>query len=291
MQLYQLFIAIAIVVGGIVWGLATWMLVTHAVRRLTRRPPDATPPQIRGSNLLEITWTAIPALTVLALFGLTVFAVDRIDAVSPSPAIRIEVTAFRWGWRIAYPDAGVSFVGAGLPGPDIALPVGAPVQFTLRSNDVIHSFFVPQFLFKRDAIPGRTTLFDFTVASPGTYRGQCAEFCGIGHSQMAFSIVAMTSAQFQSWLATQRAGGPGVSPSPPIVGPSSGASAGPSAPSGPGASPGPSSPVPSASTTSGSTGPAAGSGAPGATAPGSTAPVASSSTTSSPTSSSGDLFP
>ena len=243
LQLYQVFIAIAVVVGGIVWGLATWMLVTQGIRRLRHRAPDGTPPQIRGSDLLEIAWTAIPALTVLALFGLTVLAVDRIDAVSPSPATRIDVSAFRWGWAITYPDDGVGYVGAGLPGPDIAVPVGVPVQFTLRSNDVIHSFFVPQFLFKRDAIPGHTTVFDFTVQSPGTYRGQCAEFCGIGHSQMAFSIVAMPADQFRSWLAIQQAGGPGASPSPPIVGPSSGASAGPSAPGG--SAPSATSPAPS----------------------------------------------
>jgi cytochrome c oxidase subunit 2 len=245
-QLYGIFIAIAIVVGGIVWGLATWMLLGHFIRRVRQRAPEGMPPQFHGNDLVEVTWTAIPLLTVLVLFGLTVLTVNRIEAVSPSPGTRIEVTAFRWGWQIAYPDAGVQYVGAGLPGPDIAVPVGTPVQFTLRSNDVVHAFFVPQFLFKRDAIPGRTSVFDFTVRSPGTYRGQCAEFCGIGHSQMAFSIVAMTGDQFQRWLATQKAGGPGASPSPPIVGPSSGASAGPSAPNVPAPTTGPIAPSPSA---------------------------------------------
>jgi cytochrome c oxidase subunit II len=202
-QLYTIFVGVAAVVAAIVWGLATWMLASHFVRRLRGRPPQGEPPQTKGSNLLEITWTAIPALTVLVLFGLTVVAVDKIQAVSPSPGARIDVTAFRWGWRIAYPDAGVEYVGAGLPGPDIGVPVGEAVQFTLRSNDVVHSFFVPRFLFKRDAIPSHTTVFDFTVQAAGTYRGQCAEFCGIGHSQMAFSIVAMPPDQFRAWLAQQ----------------------------------------------------------------------------------------
>lgn len=287
MQLYQVFVAIAFVVGGIVWGLATWMLAAHLLRRLRHQTPSGPPPQIRGSNLLEIAWTAIPALTVLVLFLLTVVAVNQIDAISPAPATRIEVTAFRWGWQIAYPDAGVQYVGAGLPGPDIAVPVGVPVQFTLRSDDVIHSFFIPQFLFKRDAIPGRTTLVDFTVQSPGTYRGQCAEFCGIGHSQMAFSIVAMAGGQFQAWLAAEKAGGPGASPSPAIVGPSSGASAGPSPRRGPASSPGlQGSPLPSLSTAPSA--PAPSPSAASATSPpsGSTAP-----TTTSPAPSSGVLVP
>jgi cytochrome c oxidase subunit 2 len=274
-QLYQVFFAIALVVGGIVWGLATWMLVSHAIRRLRGQVPEGMPPQVHGSNRLEVTWTALPALTVLLLFGLTVLAVNRIDAVSPTPGARIDVTAFRWGWHIAYPDAGVQYTGAGLPGPDIVVPVGTPVQFTLRSNDVVHSFFVPQFLFKRDAIPGRTSVFDFTVQSPGTYRGQCAEFCGIGHSQMAFSIVAMPPDQFRAWLAQQKAGGPNASPSPPIVGPSSGASAGPAAPDAPLATVGASGPAGSSPAPSPSPGPA------GSPAP---SPV-------SPAPSSGDLVP
>jgi cytochrome c oxidase subunit 2 len=189
------------------------MLVAHL--RARRRPPRGEPPQIRGSGLLEIAWTAIPALTVLVLFGLTVVAVDRIDAVAADPGARIDVTAFRWGWRIDYPDAGVEVSGSGIPGPDIAVPVGQPVQFTLHGNDVVHSFFVPRFLFKRDAIPSHTTVFDLTVQSAGTYRGQCAEFCGVGHSQMSFSIVAMPSDQFQGWLASRRAAGNVIaSPSP-----------------------------------------------------------------------------
>ncbi|HYM83578.1 MAG TPA: cytochrome c oxidase subunit II [Candidatus Dormibacteraeota bacterium] len=237
-RLYTLFWAVAAVVAAIVWGLATWMLVSHLLRRRRQRTREGEPPQIRGSDLLEITWTAIPALTVLGLFGLTVLADNHIDALSSTPAARIHVTAFRWGWRVDYPDAGVEVIAAGMPGPDIAVPLGQPVEFTLNANDVIHSFFVPRFLFKRDAIPSHTTVFDFTVTDEGTYRGQCAEFCGIGHSQMGFSILAMPADRFQAWLSAERGASGSTSPGASLAVPSSWASPGASgASSGPSPSP------------------------------------------------------
>jgi cytochrome c oxidase subunit 2 len=83
------------------------------------------------------------------------------------------------------------------------VPVGRPIRLTLAAQDVIHSFYVPVFLFKRDAVPGRESIFEFTVEEPGTYRGQCAEFCGVFHSRMPFSIRAVPEAEFVAWLADQ----------------------------------------------------------------------------------------
>ena len=127
---------------------------------------------------------------------------------------RKNVEAFRWGWRMTYPSDGVSVEGVLAPGPVAVLPVGRQVQIKLSANDVIHSFFVPQFLYKKDAIPGHPNTFTITIAEPGTYAGQCAEFCGVFHSQMPFTIRAVSDTDYQAWLALERAAGstPQVSP-------------------------------------------------------------------------------
>jgi cytochrome c oxidase subunit 2 len=123
--------------------------------------------------------------------------------------MNLHVTAFRWQWQAEYPDAGVKLVGTTEAPLEIVLPVDTPVHVTLDSLDVNHAFFVPDFLFKRDAIPGKPTYFDLRITAPGVYNGACAEFCGIGHDQMLFTIKAMEPAAFQQWLAGQAAGSPG----------------------------------------------------------------------------------
>jgi cytochrome c oxidase subunit 2 len=110
----------------------------------------------------------------------------------------------------------------------VDVPVGETIHVSLVGNDVIHSFFVPQFLFKKDAIPGRVNEFAFTVDAPGTYRGQCAEFCGVYHSQMPFTIVGVSRPDYEAWLAAQKAATPsnqaGSSAAPSPVPASPGAS-------------------------------------------------------------------
>jgi cytochrome c oxidase subunit 2 len=203
--LYGGFVAIAAIVAAIVFGLATWSIV-----RYRRRSGDPLPPQITGSWRLEALWTGLPVLTVLALFAATLVVLGAVSATSDHPAARIRVEAFRWGWTFTYPDSGVRISGIGAPGPEIVVPVGEPILVTIASADVAHAFYVPQFLFKRDAIPGRESSFQFTVQDPGTYRGQCAEFCGVGHSRMPFALRAVARVEYDAWLAGQR----GASPSP-----------------------------------------------------------------------------
>jgi cytochrome c oxidase subunit 2 len=206
--LYTVFIAIAAVVAIIVFGGTTWSVLRY--RRRRDEPAGTLPPQIHGSLRLESTWTAIPIITVLVLFGATMLVLDRIQATSASPGAVIRVEAFRWGWTFRYPEVGITVSGIGSPGPEIVVPVGEPVRVTVSSHDVVHSFYVPQFLFKRDAVPGRESSFDFTVEDAGTYRGQCAEFCGIYHSRMPFSVRAVSRADYDAWVASQ----PKSSPAP-----------------------------------------------------------------------------
>lgn len=211
-DLYWVFMAAAAVVAGLVYILATWAVVRY------RRRGDRLPEQVFGNAVLELTWTAIPALTVLVLFILTVGALGRVERSSDpaggstgSPgaaeagtavegAVRLEVTAFRWGWRFDYPDEGITVSGLVDQPAEAVLPVGRPIHLELSAIDVAHAFYVPQFLFKRDAIPGHQTSFDITIEEPGTYAGQCAEFCGLYHARMPFTIRAVPEPEYEAWL-------------------------------------------------------------------------------------------
>jgi cytochrome c oxidase subunit II len=214
-SLYQAVTVLAVFVGAFVAALITISVI--GFRR--RRDDDTLPAQRRGNTGLEVTWTAIPAGIVAVLFAATVIVLTHVDSTSATPGVRLDVTAFRWGWTFRYMDEEVAVTGVGGPGeagPTVVVPVGEPIQLTLRSNDVIHSLAIPQFLYKRDVNPGLVNMFQFTVEAPGDYGGRCAEFCGIYHSAMPFTIRAVERAQYDAWLEAQRAA---ASASPPPAAP------------------------------------------------------------------------
>jgi cytochrome c oxidase subunit II len=184
-------------VAGIVYGLILWSIVRY--RRRTGSPP----PQTRGATGWEVTYTLIPVALVIVLFLLTLRAETNVEEPVGDPVSTVRVEAFDWSWRFSYEGTGVVIFGTPEEPPQMVLPVGRPVRLVLTSADVIHSFYVPSFLFKRDAIPGRTTTFDLTMREPGIYSGQCAEFCGLDHHRMRFSIRAVPSSEFETWLAEE----------------------------------------------------------------------------------------
>lgn len=203
-DLYAIFVAIAVVVFILVYGLATFAILRYR----SRRGGDAAEPrQVHGNIRIEAIWTAIPLVIVSGLFVGTLAVLLRTEARAPAPAAEVHVRGFRWGWTFTYPAEGVEVSGIGIPGPEMVVPVGQPVRFVVTADDVIHSFFVPQFLFKRDLVPGRTNTFDITVEEPGTYRGQCAEFCGVGHAAMPFTVRAVDPAEYAAWLGSHEQGG------------------------------------------------------------------------------------
>lgn len=216
---------IVFVMGAVVFFLVEGMIVWSIIRY--RRRDDRLPDQLHGNTLLEIVWTAIPTVIVLALFVISTMTLTTIDAKSSDPAVTIEVNAFQWQWQFHYldndndPSNDYTVTGTAANPPVMGLPTGQPIKLILHSQDVIHSFYVPHFLIKRDVIPfpagEQDNTLEFTITDAGTYAGQCAEFCGDLHSKMTFSVLAMKPADYQQWLANAKAGNtpaPSASPGP-----------------------------------------------------------------------------
>jgi cytochrome c oxidase subunit 2 len=203
--LYEITFAFAAVIFVVV-GAA---IVGFAIRYRRKPGDDELPPQIHGNSTIEIVWTAIPTVIVLVLFILSAIELGRLDTAPASPkTLTVDVTGFQWQWRFTYPEFKTSHGNAvfveGTSGqtkilPTLHLPLDVPVHFNLVSQDVIHSFFIPNFLFKRDVIPGHPNEFTMTPSRLGTYPGKCAELCGLYHSRMLFNVLIETPAQFQTW--------------------------------------------------------------------------------------------
>ncbi|HEY0815144.1 MAG TPA: cytochrome c oxidase subunit II [Pseudonocardia sp.] len=200
----------ALVVGAITWGAMFWAMIFHRKRKGT--DPGVVPRQTQYNLPVELLFTVIPALIVAVLFGFTVSVQNFVMNDPPNPDLKVDVTAFQWQWRFAYPDhqgaAGqpISTLGTSDTIPLLVLPVGETIQFTQHSNDVIHSFFVPEFLFKRDVFPdpkanNQDNVWTITnIDREGAFVGRCAELCGSYHAQMQFEVRAISKANFDKWL-------------------------------------------------------------------------------------------
>jgi cytochrome c oxidase subunit II len=187
------------------WALVVFVLVEgallFAIWRFRSRPGDPEPRQIHGNALLEVIWTVIPAAVLAVIAVPTVQTIFR-TAELPEGALEIEVIGHQWWWEYRYPAEGV------VTATEMHVPAGRTVVVKIRSADVLHSFWVPQFGAKRDAFPGRYTTFFFTTDSLGVFPGQCAEFCGKQHGRMASAVVVQTPEEFARWVGEQRAGSP-----------------------------------------------------------------------------------
>src|SRR5437870_12315959 len=185
--LYNLFLVAAAGVFVVVAGLIGWNIV-----RYRSRGDPSLPVQTNTNLLLEILWWALPTLLVIGLFVASAAVLNTNDARHAGSPLRVKVEGFQWQWRFTYLESRVQLTGGPGSPPELVLPVGATIDFELVSDDVIHAFFIPSFLVKRDTVPGVDNHLQLTIDQPGTYTGQCAEFCGLLHDQMRFSIRAVS---------------------------------------------------------------------------------------------------
>ena len=194
-------------IAGLGWGLIAisvavciivLALLTYAISR-RRLPDDGS--LGGGDDRTAIRWiTAGTGISTLFLLGAAIWTfltVQTVTNAATPPALTIDVTGHQWWWEARYrsDDPSRQFSTAN----DLVIPVGVPVQVNLQSADVIHSFWVPKLAGKTDTIPGLTNTTRIQADKPGVYRGQCTEFCGLQHAQMAFYVIAMSQADFNAW--------------------------------------------------------------------------------------------
>ncbi len=192
-------VAAAAVVGIFVWGLIFWAVVRY------RKNSDDLPRQVRYNLPIEVLYTVVPFVIVVVLFYYTAVGENRVDRLTKNPDVTIGVVAFKWNWQFNYTDAHVQVTGSAAQPATLVLPVGKRVRFVETSPDVIHSFFVPRFLFKRDVIPGRANQFEVTLTQTGTFIGHCAEFCGEKHSEMNFHVSVVSQQAYDSYISQLQA--------------------------------------------------------------------------------------
>jgi cytochrome c oxidase subunit II len=204
-QLWTILTLVSLGVGAIVWGLTAWAVVFHR-----KKGDGELPRQFQYSLPVEIVSVVLPTIMVAGIFAYTVLVQNDVDKHIPNPDVKVNVTAFQWNWQFDYPDnptgRPISTLGTSETIPLLVLPTEESIQFTLTSQDVIHSFFVPEFLFKRDVFPdpaknATDNVFVIDrIDRPGAFVGRCAELCGSYHSQMNFEVRAISPNLYQRYL-------------------------------------------------------------------------------------------
>jgi cytochrome c oxidase subunit II len=213
----------ALLVGALVWGLILWSCIFH--RR--KRHGIEIPAQTRYNVPIEVLFTVVPFIMIAVLFFFTARDESQLLELKANPAVSVNVVGRQWSWSWNYnynaatpgqsttnctggPQCDAAPVwDAGTPDvpPTLWLPVNERVRFTLTSTDVIHSFWVPAFLFKLDVVPGRVNEFELTPDKIGLYAGKCAELCGVDHSRMLFNVNVVSVADYNAHIAALAAAG------------------------------------------------------------------------------------
>jgi cytochrome c oxidase subunit 2 len=196
-HLYDLLIFVSVPVF-----VTVMIIVLFSVRNFRMRPGEESldGPPIHGNTRLEVIWTAIPAIILVVLCSYAWVILNDIEEAQANE-MRINVTGQQFAWSFEYPQSG----GKPIKTTQLYLPKDRPVRFYVKALDVIHDFWVPAFRLKIDAVPGIETKYRVTPSRLGTYPVVCAELCGLGHSVMRSSAHVVTPAQFNAWLAKQKA--------------------------------------------------------------------------------------
>jgi cytochrome c oxidase subunit 2 len=197
-DLWRFFSFAAAGIGVLVWGLIFWSIIRY------RRRSDELPKQTLFNIPLEVVYTSVPLVIVAVLFTVSMRATEKVNSRVDNPDLTIDVTGFQWQWRFGYQKEGVEIVGQTDQPAEMVVPVGATVRVNLTSADVIHAFWLPEFMIKKDAIPHRINEFDMKVTKAGTFdSGRCVEYCGLNHDDMRFTIRAVSQAEYDGWVSDQ----------------------------------------------------------------------------------------
>jgi cytochrome c oxidase subunit 2 len=208
----------ALVVGAIVWALIFWTATFHRKKKTVDGEPEELPRQFQYNIPLELFTVVVPTIMVCVLFYFTATTEDKVLDKIPNPDVKVQVVAFQWNWEFKYEDANaakpdgsgqVSTVGSSGEIPLLVLPVGKTIQYDLVSTDVIHSFWVPEFHFKRDVFPNpdknnQDSSFQNKIDREGSFVGRCAELCGTYHSVMNFEVRALSPDKYDAYIALRK---------------------------------------------------------------------------------------
>jgi cytochrome c oxidase subunit 2 len=186
-------------IAGIFFFLVLFLVLFVAIR-YREKDPDAVPKQLHGNTFLELGWTALPALIML---GVGIFTVATIFDINERPkgddVVPVTVIGHQWWWEYRYPDHDV------VTANELHIPINRKIDVRLESEDVIHSWWPPKLAGKVDVIPGRVNHMTIEAEEPGTYYGQCTEYCGLSHANMRLRVYAHTDEDFDAWVESQRA--------------------------------------------------------------------------------------
>ena len=203
---------VLLAVGVASWGLMAWALIVY--RR--RKGETGLPVQLRYNNPIEALFTVVPLVMVIGFFAFTADTMEKIERPVDSE-MHIQVIGKQWSWDFNYKDNNVyetgiqsqfeGELGSEAALPTLYLPVNTSVEIELSSRDVVHSFWVIDFLYKKDTFPGKTNYMYFTPQREGTYKGKCAELCGEYHSMMLFNVKVVDKAEYEAHMSDLQAQG------------------------------------------------------------------------------------
>lgn len=205
---------VLLAVGILTWGLIIWAAVVY--RR--RKGQTGLPVQLRYNLPIEIFYTVVPLILVLGFFAFTARDQAEIESPTADPDVQIEVFGKRWAWDFNYVTDNAYSTGVQADFradgsidtdnlPVLVLPVDKSIEIEIQSRDVIHSFWVVDFLYKKDMIPGKSNYMYFTPTEIGTFQGKCAELCGEYHSLMLFTVEVVSEEDYEAYIASQKAAG------------------------------------------------------------------------------------
>lgn len=181
------------------------MLVVCVIAFRKRKGDDSVPVQDYGNNRALFAFFAGPLVIVVVLLGFGEHTLSAVDRVDDHPDLDVTVTGFQWEWSATYPKDSFTVSGVTLKTPMVMeIPVNETTRITLKSNDVIHEFYVPDLLYMKNAVPGHPNVFSVTPTKIGTYHSQCAQYCGLWHSKMKFDLKVVSAADFATWVAQEK---------------------------------------------------------------------------------------